>query len=257
MPELNRWVFWPALVGAIFIILPVASLFTGLSLEAVVGSLKAPLVLQALRLSGLTSLVSTGLIILFGLPLAYLLARGEFKGRQWFDTLVDLPMVLPPAVAGVALLMAFGRRGWLGVIFGLSFSFSATAVILAQCFVAGPFFVRAARSGFQAVDPVLEKASLTLGRSPAATFLKITLPLARPALVSGAVMAWARALGEFGATLMFAGNMPGRTQTMPLAIYTAMETNLDAALVLAALLVVVSLAVLLAVRYLGPGWEGR
>lgn len=252
--ELNKWVIWPALAGVVFIVLPVASLFSGLSLEAVTAGLRDPLVLQALRLSGLTSVASTGLIILGGLPLAYLLARGEFKGRHWLDTVVDLPMVLPPAVAGVALLMAFGRRSWLAELLGISFSFTTVAVILAQCFVAGPFFVRAARSGFLAVDPVLEKVSLTLGRSPVATFFKVTLPLARPALISGAVMAWARALGEFGATLMFAGNMPGRTQTMPLAIYAAMETSLEAALVLSALLVLVSLVVLFTVRRLGPGW---
>lgn len=147
--------------------------------------------------------------------------------------------------------MAFGRRGWLGEILGLSISFSPAAVVLAQCFVAGPFFIRAARSAFAAVDPTLEKASLVLGRSPAATFFRVTLPLSKSSLISGAIMAWARALGEFGATIMFAGNMPGRTQTMPLAIYAAMESSLDLALVLAALMVLISLGVLLTVHWLG------
>jgi molybdate transport system permease protein len=160
-------------------------------------------------------------------------------------------MVLPPSVAGVALLMTFGRRGLLGAwfeVFGISIAFTPTAVILAQIFVSLPLYIRAARAGFQSVDQELERVAYTLGHSPLRTFARITAPLAFPALLSGAVMAWARALGEFGATIMFAGNFLGRTQTMPLAIYTAMESDLTAALALSVILVLVSFSVLLGVR---------
>ena len=153
------------------------------------------------------------------------------------DTLIDLPMVFPPTVAGVALLMAFGRRGILGEWFdvvGLHISFTSIAVVLAQSFVSAPFYIRAARAGFQSVDQELERVAYTLGHSSLSTFFRVTVPLAFPALLGGAVMAWARALGEFGATIMFAGNMIGRTQTMPLAIYTAMETRSDCCLSLIA-----------------------
>jgi len=162
-------------------------------------------------------------------------------------------MVLPPTVAGVALLMAFGRRGILGEWFdvvGIHISFTSVAVVLAQSFVSAPFYIRAARAGFQSVDQELERVAYTLGHSSLSTFLHVTIPLAFPALLGGAVMAWARALGEFGATIMFAGNMIGRTQTMPLAIYTAMETDLTAALVLSLILIAVSFGVLFGVRML-------
>jgi molybdate transport system permease protein len=169
------------------------------------------------------------------------------------DTLIDLPMILPPTVAGVALLMAFGRRGVAGVWLdrlGIQISFTTLAVILAQSFVSIPFYIRAARAGFRSVDQELERVAYTLGHSPFNTFLRVTVPLAFPALLSGAVMAWARALGEFGATIMFAGNLIGRTQTMPLAIYMAMESDLTAALVLSAILVFISFSILLGVRLL-------
>jgi molybdate transport system permease protein len=216
-------------------------------------TLREPLVTQALRLSLLTSLSSLVLAILLGTPVAYLLARYPFRGARVVETLIDLPMVLPPTVAGVALLMAFGRRGLLGAwltVAGVQIGFSTTAVILAQSFVCLPFYIRAAQAGFRSVDAELERVAYTLGVSPLRTFWRVTVPLALPALLSGGVMAWARALGEFGATIMFAGNLRGRTQTMPLAIYLALESDLPAALALSTLLIVVSFSVLLGVRAL-------
>ena len=210
-----------------------------------------PQVVAALRLSLLTTGLTLVATVVLGTPVAYLLARRPFPGRAWVDTLIDLPMVLPPAVAGVALLMAFGRRGLLAPLLnplGIELAFTTAAVVLAQSFVAGPFYVRAARAGFAAVDPVLEGVSRTLGVSALATFWRVTVPLALPALLGGAVMSWARALGEFGATIMFAGNFVGRTQTMPLAVYQAMETDLNVSLTLSTILVVVSFAVLLVFR---------
>jgi molybdate transport system permease protein len=216
-------------------------------------TLREPLVTQALRLSLITSLSSLLLAIVFGTPVAYLLARYRVRGARVVETLIDLPMVLPPTVAGVALLMALGRRSLLGPwleVAGLQIGFSTTAVILAQSFVCLPFYIRAAQAGFRSVDPELERVAYTLGVSPLRTFWRVTVPLALPALLSGGVMAWARALGEFGATIMFAGNLRGRTQTMPLAIYLAMESDLPAALALSTLLILVSFTVLLSVRAL-------
>ena len=197
------------------------------------------------------TLSSLALTILFGTPVAYCLARRRFRGMGLLDTLVDMPTVLPPTVAGVALLMTFGRQGllgqWLHAV-GLQVSFTSAAVVLAQCFVCAPFYIRAAQAGFQSVDRDLERVAYTLGDSPLRAFLRVTAPLALPALLSGCVMAWARALGEFGATIMFAGNLMGRTQTMPLAIYIAMESDLTAALVLSALLIIVPFAGLFCMR---------
>lgn len=210
-----------------------------------------PIVRQALGLSLGTTSLTLVLVVLLGTPLAYLLARHQFPGRTLLDSLVDLPMILPPAVAGLALLMAFGRRGLIGAWLddrGFSIAFSTAAVIMAQCFVALPFYVRSARAGFEGVERELEDVARTLGAGPWRVMRSITLPLAAPSLLVGAVLAWARALGEFGATLMFAGNFPGRTQTMPLAVYTAMESDLGSALTLALLLLAVSLAALVALR---------
>lgn len=244
----------PLLLVAGFLVLPLAAVFLKvLPQEGLWETLRRPLVTEALRLSVLTSLSSVFLALLLGTPVAYLLARRRFPGAALLDTLIDLPMVLPPTVAGVALLMTFGRRGllgpWLDVV-GVQISFTPVAVILAQTFVSAPFYLRAARAGFHSVDQELERVAYTLGHSAFSTFLRVTIPLAFPALLGGAVMAWARALGEFGATIMFAGNLTGRTQTMPLAIYTAMESDLTAALVLSALLVIVSFSVLFCVRLL-------
>lgn len=250
--------FWWSLIPLVLLIgllaLPLLAIFLRvLPHDGIWTTLHQPIVTEALRLSVLTSTSSLLFALLCGTPIAYLLARSRFRGAALLDTLIDLPMVLPPTVAGVALLMAFGRRGilgsWLDVV-GVHISFTPVAVILAQSFVSAPFYIRAARAGFQSVDQELERVAYTLGHSPLRTFFHVTMPLAFPALLSGAVMAWARALGEFGATIMFAGNLMGRTQTMPLAIYTAMESDLTAALVLSAMLIVVSFSVLLGVRLL-------
>lgn len=210
---------------------------------------------QALGLSLATSAVTLAIVVALGTPLAYLLARRRFRGVRLVETLIDLPIVLPPAVAGIALLVAFGRRGivgrWLEGI-GITVGFTTAAVVMAQVFVAVPFFVRAARSGFARIDRDLEDAAADLGATPWRVFATVTLPLARPGLAAGAVLAWARALGEFGATIMFAGNYPGTTQTMPLAIYGRFGAgDLRTALLLSLVLLVVSLAVLLGVRELG------
>lgn len=215
----------------------------------------APATLDALQLSLITASLATLIAFGVGTPVAYLLARENFRGKKIVDTLIDLPMVLPPAVAGLALLMAFGRRGLLGAtlsFFGIELPFTTAAVILAETFVAAPFYVRSAKAGFGAVDRKLEQMSELLGVSSFRTFLRVTLPLAAPLLFGGLLMTWARALGEFGATIMFAGNFPGRTQTMPLAIYSGLETNLDSALALAVFLVIVSFGILFAVRAVSP-----
>ncbi|WP_292365030.1 MULTISPECIES: ABC transporter permease [unclassified Methanoculleus] len=235
----------------LFVTLPVASLFLRISLEAFLRSLAEPVVLDALSLSLVTATVSTAIVVLFGTPLALVNARRDYPGRALVDTLTDLPIVLPPAVAGIALLMAFGRRGVVGQyldVFGISIAFTTVAVVLAQVFVASPFYIRQARASFEAVDRLYEDAARTLGASPATVALRITIPLAWSGLVSGAILSFARALGEFGATIMFAGNFQGRTQTMPLAIYTTMQGDLDAAISLAIILVVISFAVIAAVK---------
>src|SRR5579884_181379 len=205
---------------------------------------------QALVLSLYTSAISLGLIALLGTPLAYVLARHRFPGARLVDTLIDLPMVLPPAVAGLALLMAFGREGVLGGVLtalGINLAFTTQAVILAQVFVAVPFYTRAAKAAFGRVDRDVEAAAATLGAAPWRVFWAVTVPLALPGLAAGAVIAWARALGEFGATIMFAGNFAGRTQTMPLAIYGRFEAgDLGTSLLLAVVLLGTSLLILLA-----------
>jgi len=244
-----------AVVVALFLLLPLVAIVlkTFQSSEAMQAFGRSG-VTEALRLSLTTSAVSTGLAVALGTPLAYALARYRFPGRAALDTLVDLPIVLPPAVAGLGLLMAFGRRGILGDaldLAGLHLAFTTTAVVMAQTFVASPFYIRSARAGFESVDRSLEAVSATLGASPLATFFRVTAPLARPALAGGAAMAWARALGEFGATIMFAGNLPGVTQTMPLAIYSDLQGgDLRAALALAVILLIVSFTVLLLFRLL-------
>ncbi len=184
--------------------------------------------------------------------MAYLLARYRFPGRRVFDTLLGLPIVLPPVVAGLSLLLVFGRRGLLGgplAAAGIQIPFTTAAVVLAQLFVAAPYFVRAAKSGFEAVPERLEAVSWTLGKSRRETFWRVTIPLTLPYLVEGAALAWARALGEFGATIVFAGSLAGRTRTMPLAIYAALESDLGDAMALAAVLAVVAFALLFAFRF--------
>jgi len=244
-----------ALAAAIlvaFIVVPLAGLFFHLQPGDIIAALHTPAAQDALRLSIVTTFSSLAITLVLGTPLAYVLARATFPGRYLVDAVVDLPIVVPPAVAGLALLLAFGRNGTFGPLFGalgISLSFSTIAVIMAQTFVASPFYVRAARAGFAGVDRTLEAASATLGMGPLRTFAYITVPLAAPALVGGAVLSWARALGEFGATLMFAGNLSGVSQTLPLAIYLDLENgNLPVATALAVVMIALSLAVVLAVR---------
>ncbi len=234
-----------------FLILPLLALLARVQLPLLLQNLSSEEVVQAVSLSLSTSAVTMLATILFGTPLAYLLARRTFRGRGIVDTLIDLPMVLPPAVAGIALLMAFGRRGLLGSYldsWGLSLAFTTTAVVLAQIFVASPFYIKAATAGFMNVKRELEQAAAIDGASGWRVFRYITAPLAWPALLGGAIMTWARALGEFGATIIFAGNFPGRTQTMPLAIYIGLELELGVALTLSVILLGVSFLVLFVVK---------
>jgi molybdate transport system permease protein len=243
-----------AAVLVVFIALPLAALVAHLPPQRVATALATPGALAALRLSGITTACSLALTLLFGTPLAYALARGRFPGRAVVDAIVDLPIVVPPAVAGLALLFVFGRAGWFGPLLGaahVQIAFTTAAVVLAQLFVGAPFYVRAARAGFASVDRVYEEASATLGMGPLRTFARVTVPLALPALAGGAVLAWARALGEFGATIMFAGNLPGVTQTLPLAVYLGLESgDVDLAAALAVVLVTIALAVVAAARLL-------
>jgi molybdate transport system permease protein len=241
----------------LYLAFPLVALLLILPPRDLARHLASPLALHALWLTVRTTLLATFLAVVFGTPLAYLLARSSFPGRQFLDTLVDLPITVPPVVAGVALLLAFGRRGLLGRyldLLGVQLAFSTVAVVMAQLFIASPFFVKAARAGFEAVDPRLEAAARTLGAGPWRVFWTISVPLARPALLSGIVLAWARALSEFGATMMFAGNLPGRTQTLTLAVMTALESDVPTAVAVSSLSLGIALLALLAVRWLAGRW---
>ncbi len=232
-------------------LIPLAALLWQAVPELLSGMWQSPTVVAALRLSLFSSTLATLLVVLLGSPVAYILARYRFRGVRLLDILIDLPMVLPPAVAGIALLVAFGRNGVPGRYLagvGIEIPFTTAAVIMAQMFVSAPFYVRAAKAGFAGVDQRLEQISATLGESDAGTFWRITLPLARNALLAGAIMTWSRSLGEFGATILFAGNLPDRTQTMPLAIYTALQTDINVALALAAILLGISFLLLVLLR---------
>jgi molybdate transport system permease protein len=239
-----------ALLG--FLALPLIGLVAATRPDDFLDGLQNPLVGPALRLSLFTTAVSLAIVVALGTPLAWLLARGRGRTGHLIETLIQLPVVIPPAVAGVAMLLAFGRRGLLAPLYpeGWSASFTTLAVIVAEVFVSAPFYVQAATSAFRRIDERLLVVARTLGASPARVFVRIGLPLAAPGLAAGAAMSWARSLGEFGATLMFAGNMPGVTQTLPLAIYTAFESDLRAAQALSVVLVIVAFGLLLAVRAL-------
>jgi molybdate transport system permease protein len=242
----------PALVVVVFLSLPILGLLIrAVGAGGLADALRRPIVLDAMRLSLVTTVTVLVLSLALGSPLALLLARRRFRGINIIDTLVDLPIVLPPAVAGLALLLTFGRRGVLGAplsALGIEVPFTTLAVVLASLFVAAPFYVRAARAGFVAVPRELEEAARMEGASEPQVFQYVTLPIAAPALFGGAILCWARALGEFGATIMFAGQLQGRTQTMPLAIYAALETDTDAALGLAVVLLGISFVLLLVFR---------
>lgn len=247
-----------AALFALFLALPVAALVVRAIVD---GSLRvalaSPVVLDALWLSLATTAVSLVITVVLGLPLAIVLARRTFRGKGWLEAIVDLPIVLPPSVAGLALLLVFGRRGLLSAPFevlGISVPFTTIAVILAQVFVSAPFFIRSARTGIAAVDHDLEDAARVDGASERQLFRMITVPLASTALAAGLVMTWARSLGEFGATIMFAGNVEGRTQTLPLVVYGEFQGgDLDASIAAAAILVLAAFGVLVAVRFLHWG----
>jgi molybdate transport system permease protein len=243
-----------ALLFALFLGLPVVAL---VGRSVVVGSLQvalgSPVVLDALWLSLYTTAISLVVTVALGLPLAVVLARRSFRGKGWVEAVVDLPIVLPPSVAGLALLLVFGRRGLLSApfdILGISVPFTTVAVIMAQIFVSAPFFIRSARTGIAGVDRDLEDAARVDGATERQLFRSITVPLAGAALAAGLVMSWARALGEFGATIMFAGNVEGKTQTLPLVVYSEFQGgDLDQSIAAATILVLAAFGVLVAVRF--------
>ncbi|MCY3710817.1 MAG: ABC transporter permease [Caldilineaceae bacterium] len=244
---------WSAVPMILFLALPLLALIWRTELTDISTHLAQPVARRAIVLSLWTSATATLLTILLGTPLAVLMTRRQFRGRRALDTLIDLPTVLPPAVAGLALLMAFGRRGMLGQglsVAGIEIAFTSLAVILAQLFVASPYYIRAAIGGLSRSAVELEEAAALDGADGRQIFRFVTVPLARASLLGGLVMTWARALGDFGATILFAGNYPGRTQTMPLAIYIGFELDLDVALALSVVLMATAFAILLLVKWL-------
>jgi molybdate transport system permease protein len=242
-----------AALFALFLGLPVLTLVARAILDgSLATAIVSPVVLDALWLSLVTTAISLLITVTLGLPLAIVLARRRFRGKGLLEAVVDLPIVLPPSVAGLALLLVFGRRGLLGApldLLGVSVPFTTIAVILAQTLVSAPFFIRSARAGIAGVDRDLEDAARADGASERQVFRSVTVPLAGAALAAGLVMSWARSLGEFGATIMFAGNVEGRTQTLPLVVYGEFQGgDLDASIAAAAILVLAAFGVLLAVR---------
>jgi molybdate transport system permease protein len=229
-----------------FLFMPLISVFISRSPLELISNLNTNLAYQALLLSLETTLVSLAIIVVFGTPLAYWVAKYSFRGKRFLEVALQMPIVVPPAVAGVGLILVFGNRGLLGGVLG-GVAFTTVAVVMAQVFISAAFYVFAARQAFEAVDDELLAVSHTLGESPWRTFWRITVPLALPGLLSGAALSLARALGEFGATIVFAGNLPGSTQTLPLAIYTALQSNFDVAIAVSALLLSVAFVLLLLV----------
>jgi molybdate transport system permease protein len=242
----------PAVAGLVFLVLPLAGLLVRAPWSTLGTRITAPAVLDALRLSLITATLATALCLLVGVPLAWTLARMSFPGRRLVRALVVVPLVLPPVVGGVALLLVLGRDGiagrWLDRWFGVTLPFSTAGVVVAEAFVALPFLVISVEGALRAADLRYEDAAATLGATRWTIFRRVTLPLIAPGVGAGAVLCWARALGEFGATITFAGNFPGRTQTMPLAVYLALETDPQAAIVLSLLLLAVSVVVLAGLR---------
>ena len=251
----------PAVLAMLVLVIPLAALVARAPWSDMAGLLASESLRSALRLSALTATIATLVCVLVGVPLAWLLARVTFPGRRIVRAIVTVPLVLPPVVAGVALLTAFGRQGFIGGplrdAFGVTIPFSVTAVVLAQVFVAMPFLVIAVESSFRSADPTLDEEAATAGASRWQTFRRINVPLALPGILSGAVLAWARAIGEFGATITFAGNAPGVTRTMPLEIYTALQTDPEPAIALSIVLLALSIVVLAAMRekWLTNPWE--
>lgn len=242
----------PALLGLVFLLLPMVALLVRAPWRNMPELLSSTEVWQALRLSLASATAATAVSLVLGVPLAWVLARTEFPGRGLVRALVTLPLVLPPVVGGVALLLALGRNGvvgqWLDSWFGITLPFTTAGVIVAEAFVAMPFLVISVEGTLRAADPRYEEAATTLGASRFTAFRRVTLPLIAPGIAAGAVLAWARALGEFGATITFAGNFPGRTQTMPLAVYLALQSDPEAAIALSLVLLAVSIAVLAGLR---------
>jgi molybdate transport system permease protein len=244
----------------VFLAFPLVGLLASTTWRELLAGLGHPLVWPALRLSLLTTSTSLLVIVVLGTPLAWTLSRHRGRFAEVVETLVQLPIVIPPAVAGVAMLLAFGRRGLLaGWLYphGWSVTFTTAAVVMAEVFVAAPFYLQAATSAFRRMDPTLVVVARTFGASPLRIFFRLAVPMAAPGLTAGALMAWARSLGEFGATLMFAGNLQGTTQTLPLAIYTALEADLRAAQALSIVLIVVAFCLLLGVRAASRSAERR
>jgi molybdate transport system permease protein len=241
-----------AAIAVAFFLVPLVGLLQRAPWSELVDDLRDPVVADALRLSLICSLGATALAFVLGLPLAWMLARTRLPGRRLVRALVLLPMVLPPVVGGVALLLAFGRRGLVGQYldqwFGIRLPFTTGGAILAETFVAMPFFVIVVEAGLRSLDTRYEEAASTLGARRFTTFRRVVLPLIAPSLVAGAALTWARALGEFGATILFAGNLQAETQTMPLAIFTELQTNLGGAIALSLVLLAISVVVLLSLR---------
>ena len=248
----------PAAIGTVFLVLPLVGLLVRAPWADLPSKLTAPGVGAALRLSLLTATLATAVALVLGVPLAWVLARGRLRGRSVLRALVTVPLVLPPVVGGVALFLVLGRQGivgrWLFDTFGFSLPFTTAAVVVAETFVAMPFLVVSVEGALRAADARYEDAAATLGADRWTTFRRVTLPLVSPGVAAGAVLCWARALGEFGATITFAGNFPGTTQTMPLAVYLALQSDPPAAVVLSLVLLAVSLATLLLLR---ERWLGR
>ncbi len=242
----------PAVVGVAFLVLPLVGLLVRTPWSDLMPLLTASGVGDALRLSVLSATLATVLSLVMGVPIAWVLARSAIRGRTLIRALVTVPLVLPPVVGGVALFLVLGRQGllgrWLFEQFGLTIPFTTTAVVLAETFVAMPFLIISVEGALRAADARFEDAAATLGADRWTTFRRVTLPLVAPGVAAGAVLCWARALGEFGATITFAGNFPGTTQTMPLAVYLALQDDPEAAIVLSLVLLVVSLATLLLLR---------
>lgn len=260
-PPVRRHLFTAVLAGAAvlalaFLLLPLVAIFLRVPPGDLIGQLGSPVARDALIVTLRTTVVAQALILVIGTPAAYLIATRRFRGRAVAVTLIELPLVLPPAVAGIGLLAAFGRMGLLGGTFdhlGISIPFTQTAVVVAVAYVASPFYMRQAIAAFEGVDAALVDAARTLGAGPARVFRRVALPLATRGLAAGAALAFARGIGEFGATIMFAGSFPGVTQTVSLAIYSQFDDNFDTALALGALLVVVSAVVLVTAKVV-PHW---
>jgi molybdate transport system permease protein len=242
----------PALIGLAFLVVPLAGLLIRAPWSTLTGRLSSAAVGQALTLSLVCASLATAVCLVLGVPLAWLLARSDLPGRGVLRALVTVPLVLPPVVGGVALLLVLGRRGIVGRYldgwFGISLPFTTPGVVVAEAFVAMPFLVISVEGALRGADPRYEEAAATLGASRWLTFRRVTLPSIAPGIVAGTVLCWARALGEFGATITFAGNFPGRTTTMPLAVYLALETDPGAAIVLSIVLLALSVTVLVGLR---------